>query len=189
MTHALKLVTDPPPETAPIADFTDAMSTLASGVALVTCRIGGRPWGTTVTAFASVSADPPTILVSLRSETASARAIERTRRFGVSILAAEQLEVARHGSAPGMPKFLERFTGSGDRSPESPSIDGALAHVDCELSEQGRVGDHPVFLGRVRAARAAPGAAPLVYHLRAYGTLADAGRAPITGRNARCLSS
>ncbi len=55
----------------------------------------------TVTAFASVSIDPPTVLVSLRSEATSARAISDTRSFGVSILAADQLPVARYGSAPG----------------------------------------------------------------------------------------
>ena len=58
------------------ADFREAMSSLASGVVIVTSWLGRRPWGTTVTAFASVSAEPPTILVSLRSDTTSARAID-----------------------------------------------------------------------------------------------------------------
>jgi flavin reductase (DIM6/NTAB) family NADH-FMN oxidoreductase RutF len=77
MPHDLTLTTDPTLQPAPIAEFADAMSALARGVALVTCWVGDRPWGMTVTAFASVSADPPTVLVSLGSEATSAREITR----------------------------------------------------------------------------------------------------------------
>src|SRR5262249_55545717 len=107
MNSALRLVTDQTGRSMPIAKYADAMSALASGVVLVTCRVGGRPWGMTVTAFASASADPPTVLVSLGSETASSTAIRETGRFGVSILGDDQLDVARFGSVPGAAKFLE----------------------------------------------------------------------------------
>jgi flavin reductase ActVB len=190
MPPALKLIADPPPKSAPIAEFVDAMSALASSVVLVTCRLGDRPWGMTVTAFASVSADQPTVLVSLRSETASARAILDTQTFGVSILAAEQLDVARYGSAPGASKFLERFVEPGDGRPMSPVVAGALAHLDCELFEDVQIADHTVLFGRVVAVRARSTGAPLVYHLRDYRTLAEPARAHLpTERNVRCLSS
>ena len=104
----------------PAEDFAEAMSALASGVVLVTCWIGDRPWGMTVTAFASVSADPPTVLVSLSAGATSARAITATRRFGVSILAADQLAVARHGSTPGATKFLEHHTMHGPATARAP---------------------------------------------------------------------
>lgn len=175
----------------PIMNFADAMSELASGVALVTCRLADRPWGMTVTAFASVSADPPTVLVSLGSESAGARAITSSRLFGVSILAAEQLPVARYGAAPGAAKFLELFSEPEEQSSGSPSVTGALAHFDCQLSEHLRIADHTVFFGRVRAARASREGTPLVYHGRDYRRLAEpAARAhPTTGRTIRCLSS
>ena len=64
------------------AEFADAMSTLASGVVLVTCRLADRPWGMTVTAFASVSAYPPTVLVSLGSGTAALARSRRQARSG-----------------------------------------------------------------------------------------------------------
>ena len=155
-------------------DFAEAMSAVANSVAVVTCRFDGRPWGTTVTAFASVSVDPPTVLVSLESGATAASAIGASRRFGVSILAEEQLAVARYGSAPGKPKFLEPFTEAGDRDGASPVVAGALVHLDCELSGAVRVADHTVFFGRVRAARLSPaGTSPLVYHRRDYRTLAE----------------
>src|SRR5215203_4542513 len=128
----------------------------------------------TVTAFASLSARPPTVLVSLGSQTASARAITAPRTFGVSILAAEQIALARYGSAPGAAKFLEPFSESRPGRSASPVVAGALAHLDCEVAEAVRIADHTVFVGRVRAVRAPRAGMPLVYHRRAYRTLADA---------------
>jgi flavin reductase ActVB len=173
MPRNLSLITDSTPRLAAAAEFAEAMSTLASGVVLVTCRVDGRPWGMTVTAFASVSADPPTVLVSLTSEGRGAHAIAATRRFGVSVLAAEQLAVARFGAAPGAAKFLEAYVDRADVPGASPTIDGALAHLDCEVSDALEVADHTVFFGEVRAARSLDGP-PLLYHRRGYRTLAPA---------------
>jgi flavin reductase (DIM6/NTAB) family NADH-FMN oxidoreductase RutF len=161
-----------PPETARARDFADAMSALAGGVSIVTCRLDGRPWGMTVTAFASVSADPPTVLVSLAANAASACAIAETERFGVSILGERQPEIARRCSAPGAPKFLERFVDPGEAPSPTPMVAGALAHLDCEVVERIEVADHTVLFGRVRQARVGRGGAPLVYFRRAYRALA-----------------
>ena len=185
MAPDLQLVANPTPLPAPITEFAAAMSALASSVVLVTCWVGDRPWGMTVTAFASVSIDPPTVLVSLRSEATSARAISDTRSFGVSILAADQLAVARYGSAPGTTKFLEPFTESGAGESASPVVAGALAHLDCELAEAVQVADHSVLFGRVRAVRASRGGTPLLYHRRAYRTLLDPDRTPIDWKESR----
>jgi flavin reductase (DIM6/NTAB) family NADH-FMN oxidoreductase RutF len=190
MPPALKLIIDPTRESAPSSDFVDAMSALPSGVALVTSWVGDRPWGMTVTSFASVSAEPPTILVSLGTETTSARAITATGGFGVSILAEEQLAVARRGSEPGAAKFLEPFVDPSDGSSDSPVVAGALAHLDCRLSEAVQIADHTILFGRVHAAPASRSGTPLVYHRRAYRTLDDrAAGCPPTERTLTCLSS
>jgi flavin reductase ActVB len=141
--------------------FGETMSALASGVVLVTCLVDGQPWGTTVTAFASVSADPPTVLVSLSSGGVAARAIAASGRYGVSILAADQVEIAARCSLPGEPKFLA------DRR-----VADALAHLDCEVDDELEVADHTIFFGRVVAARTARRAAPLLYHRRGYRMVA-----------------
>jgi flavin reductase (DIM6/NTAB) family NADH-FMN oxidoreductase RutF len=187
MVPQLRLITDPAPAFASTPEFVDAMSELASGVVIVTCRLEGRPWGTTVTAFASVSADPPAVLVSLASASTSARAIAATRRFGVSILGEEQVALARYSSAPGGSKFLEPLTDPGDGPSASPAIAGANAHLDCELFEEIPVLDHTVFLGRVRAARGSHAGAPLVHYRRSYRTLA-ADRLS-TERSTPCLTN
>jgi flavin reductase (DIM6/NTAB) family NADH-FMN oxidoreductase RutF len=173
---------------ASVREFADAMSALASGVVLVTCWLFDRPWGMTVTAFASVSADPPTVLASLGSETTGARTVAATGRFGVSVLAADQLIVARYGSAPGAAKFLEPFSGEDDEHRVSPVVAGALAHLDCDVMAEVEIADHTVFVGRVRTARASEGGAPLVYHRRGYRVLPDPAPYLPTGRSVRCLS-
>jgi flavin reductase (DIM6/NTAB) family NADH-FMN oxidoreductase RutF len=166
------------------------MSALGSGVVLVTCTVGERPWGMTVTAFTSVSAHPPTILVALGATTAAARAIRTTRSFGVSILADDQAALARFGSAPGAAKFLEPFLDGSGGGSASPVVAGALAHLDCELLDPVQVADHTILFGRVRAVRASDGGAPLLYHRRAYRTLATAAaRRPPRETKLRCLSN
>jgi flavin reductase (DIM6/NTAB) family NADH-FMN oxidoreductase RutF len=165
-------------ETAHGAEFADAMSRLAAGVTVVTCRRRDRAWGTTVTAFTSVSVDPPTVLISLASLGASAGAIERTARFGVSILAHDQQGVARYCSTPGTPKFLERFVSPSESRSPSPMIAGALAHLDCELVDQVELADHTVFVGRVHRARSRRHGLPLVYAGRRYRGLTDLPRRP-----------
>lgn len=149
--------------------FLDAMSDLASGVALVTTWVDDRPWGLTVTSFTSVSTAPPTILVSLRSDTASAEATAAGAGFGVAVLAREHEPLARRASAPGAPKFLEPLAAAEAWS-SSPVVRAALAHLDCEPTDSVDVADHTVFFGRVRAAAASSGGAPLVYFRRAFGT-------------------
>jgi flavin reductase (DIM6/NTAB) family NADH-FMN oxidoreductase RutF len=190
MPAALKLITDRQPDLAPTEAFVEAMSMLASGVVLVTCWVGGRPWGMTVTAFAAVSADPPTVLLSLGSGTTGAHAIATTGAFGVSILTEGQIALAHYGAEAGEAKFLEAFTGAGDPCSASPVVAGALAHLDCEVADGIQVADHTVFFGRVRATRPSRGGRPLLYHRRDYRTLADDTPAHAsTGRSLECLSS
>jgi flavin reductase (DIM6/NTAB) family NADH-FMN oxidoreductase RutF len=159
-------------EAADPVRFAETMRRHAAGVTVVTSTHGRRPWGTTVTAFVSVSIDPPTVLVSLASTGTGAQAIEQTRRFGVSILARRQRAVARHCARPGAPKHLERFTAPGEWESSTPMIAGSLAHFDCELVDRLEVGDHTLFVGRVRRVRARSGGEPLVYADRSYHTLA-----------------
>jgi flavin reductase (DIM6/NTAB) family NADH-FMN oxidoreductase RutF len=139
-------------------EFTDAMSVLASGVVLVTCSVDGGTWGTTVTAFTPVSADPPTVLASLASASTAAVAIAATQRFGVLVLGAHQVGDARACSVPGASKFVAERTRT-----------GALARLECEVVRAVVVHDHTVFFARVRSADAAGGRrAPLLYHRRRY---------------------
>ena len=133
------------------------MSTHAGGVVLVTTRVAGRPWGMTVTAFASVSVDPPTVLVSISAGTASARAIRETGAFGVSILGRHQVALAQYAATPGEPKFLD-----------DAAVTDALASLDCAVVDAVEVADHVVFFGQVLRASRRINGEPLLYYGRGY---------------------
>jgi flavin reductase (DIM6/NTAB) family NADH-FMN oxidoreductase RutF len=149
------------------------MSRLAAGVVMVTCHVEGKPWGLTVSACCSVSMSPPLLLVSLGSATTSARAIAAGGEFGVSVLGQSLIEVARFGSAPGQPKFVEGYCDDGPDASRSPVVAGALAHVDCRLERHVPAGDHVLLIGEVRNVVVGDDGAdgPLVYHRRSYHQL------------------
>jgi flavin reductase (DIM6/NTAB) family NADH-FMN oxidoreductase RutF len=151
-----------------------AMSQLAVGVVMVTTTIDGRPRGVTVSACCSVSMEPPMLLISLLQTTASAQAILKTNRFGVSILGARALETARYGSALGVPKFIEAYCRGDVPKARTPGIAGAIAHIHCEIAEVVRGGDHVIFLGHVvKVDVGSEGDNPLVYYDRRYHHLTD----------------
>lgn len=150
--------------------FREAMSHCASGVVLVTASIDGRPWGMTVSAACPVCVDPPTMLISLSSHTALAKAVTDTGRFGVNVLGAQALHVARFGAAVGKPKFLDDGLGidSGEMHPAELMLDGALGHVDCEVVQVMPHSTHTIFLGRVRAVGIDSDVRPLVHYRREF---------------------
>jgi flavin reductase (DIM6/NTAB) family NADH-FMN oxidoreductase RutF len=151
--------------------FREAMSHLASGVVLVTASVDGRPWGMTVSAACPMCIDPPTMLVSLESRTALARAVAETGRFGVNILGERALEAARFGSAVGQPKFLDDGLGVelGEQHPAALMLADALGHVDCEVVSVIEHGTHTIFLGRVLESDVREDVpAPLVHYRRNF---------------------
>jgi flavin reductase ActVB len=157
--------------------FVGGMAKLPTGVVMVTTTIDGKPWGLTVSACCSVSADPPLLLVSLGEKTASAGAIRESGRFGVSILSTRLLHVARLGSVPGKPKFVAEYCHQGrrDDSPVPaaqaiPRISGALAHFNCVVDREVTVADHAVIFGRVTEVITDRAGSALVYWQQVFRT-------------------
>jgi flavin reductase (DIM6/NTAB) family NADH-FMN oxidoreductase RutF len=154
------------------AAFREAMSLLATGVVMVTTRVDGRPWGLTISACCSVSANPPMLLVSLGEQTVSAREIRAQGGFGVSILSQHQLEAAKAGAAAGVPKFVEGYCADEvEPAAGSPVIRGATAHLDCRVEREVAVADHVLFIGEVADVVLSPGGTPLLYWARQYAEL------------------
>lgn len=150
--------------------FRHALSQFASGVTVVTTRAAsGLPRGLTVTAFASVSLDPPLVLVSIdnRSEAHDGFA---AGAFAVSVLAEGQEAVSRRFAAPGPEKFAAADYPAGPSG--LPLIPDALAHLSCRLVATVPGGDHTIYVGLVEDARVREGR-PLVYHGRDYRRLAE----------------
>ena len=164
------------PET--VDAFRSSMRTLAGGVVMITTRVGGKPWGLTISSCCSVSLEPPQLLVSLSRHTASCASILVTGKFGVSVLGTAQKELAQHGAVPRTPKFIADYCDDDDPAAEalSPMILGALCHLDCRLASVFDGGDHALLLGQVdRAVRSRhhSDAQPLLYFNGLFHSLGE----------------
>jgi flavin reductase (DIM6/NTAB) family NADH-FMN oxidoreductase RutF len=151
-------------------DFRAAMRRFATGVAIVTTAHEGRIHGFTANAFASVSAEPPTVLICVNRRATAHPLISSSQRFCVNVLALDQRALAER-FAGGEPR--SRFDGVAYRiGPSgSPVLDGTVAHVDCRVTEELTASTHTIFLGEVLEAGSRDGE-PLGYFNRAYRDLA-----------------
>ncbi|HVE50503.1 MAG TPA: flavin reductase family protein [Casimicrobiaceae bacterium] len=148
--------------------FRDVLATFATGVTIITTRYrkgesagGLRYVGFTANSFNSVSLKPPLVVWSLSQAANNRLAFEQCERYAISVLAADQVELARRFSRP----HLDRFDGVPYTLgwSDAPRIDGALAWLECRHFAWQPTGDHTLFVGEVvECARA--GGAPLVFY-------------------------
>lgn len=152
------------------ASFRRALGQFASGVTVLTTRdASGQALGLTVSAFCSVSLEPPLVLVCIDHRSDANRGLRESGRFAVSILAEHQEPVSRRFAAQGPEKLAGfRFLDGQDGMPLVP---GAVAHVECRVRSFHGEGDHAVWVGEVQAAAAHPGR-PLLHHAGGYRRLA-----------------
>ena len=150
--------------------FRSVLGRFASGITVVTTRDGDqRDVGMTVSAFCSVSLDPPLVQVCVDRTASLYAALASSSRYGVSILAAEQEALSRRFATA---DSTRRFDGIGYRRGESGVVllDDALAHLECKIVASHEVGDHTMFVGEVESAMARS-ARPLLYYRGGYAQL------------------
>lgn len=143
------------------AAFRHAMRHVPTGVTVVTSLRDGEPRGITVNAFASVSLDPPSLLICVNREARSYLFISSSRIFCVNVLAGDQRELAEHFSGKVRERQFAEIGFTVDVT-GAPVIEGAIAHFDCELMHEYHVGSHSILIGRVLSCGARPGS-PLGY--------------------------
>jgi flavin reductase (DIM6/NTAB) family NADH-FMN oxidoreductase RutF len=153
------------------AEFRRVLGHLATGVTVVASSTpDGSPRGLTASAVASVSLDPPLVLVCVERDADTHDVIVDSGAFAVSVLAEEAEVVARRFATydtevkfDGV-AYREEVTGA-------PVLGGSLAWTDCRVWAIYDGGDHTIFVGEVMAADALDGP-PLVYFRGGYGRLA-----------------
>jgi flavin reductase (DIM6/NTAB) family NADH-FMN oxidoreductase RutF len=150
------------------AVFRQALAAVAAPVAVVTSFDGDRPHGTTVSAFCSLSLDPPLVLVSLDRDSDLLRMVRQSRRYGINVLAHDQEDLATRFARKGVDKF-DDVAWSPDT--DLPRMQGTASWFACRLHDLIDGGDHVIAVGFVEHAEASP-AHPLLYRQRAFGTLA-----------------
>lgn len=127
------------------------MGRFATGVVVVT--VGGEEiHGMTANAFGSVSLNPPLVHCCIAESAVMHGALSRARRFGVSVVSAEQEALVRYFAARTRPLGARQFDAV-DWVPGphtgAPLLTGAVAWLECEVTDAHVAGDHTLFLGRV----------------------------------------
>lgn len=144
------------------AEFKAAMRHFPTGVTVVTSVRDGEPRGVTVTAFASVSADPPLVLICINREARSYLYISASKVFCVNLLAGDQRVLAERFAS----RLREnQFEGVSYETGVTGAavLRDAVAHFDCEVAEEHHAGSHSIFIGRVLSCTSRSGS-PLGYY-------------------------
>ncbi len=152
-------------------EFRAALSRFPSGVTVVTtCDEDGKPHGITVSAFCSVSLDPPRVLICIEKTTGSHLALAASRQFVVNILSAEQRELSERFASLTVNKFegvdLETNIDG------VPVLLGCLCTLECRVTASYDGGDHSIFVGEVERAAVNDGD-PILYFRGDYRSISS----------------
>jgi flavin reductase (DIM6/NTAB) family NADH-FMN oxidoreductase RutF len=149
--------------------FRATLGRFASGITVITARdTDGRDVGMTVSAFSSLSLDPPLVLVCIDNTASVAPVLEHCDLFAVNVLSDEQEPLSRRFAE----KELDRFEGVAYHRGQHgvALLDGALAQMECRVHARYPGGDHTILVGAVEATAVHEGH-PLLYYRGGYGRL------------------
>lgn len=157
------------PSGVALDDFRETLSRVPSPVTIVTTLSDGRAHATTVSAFTSLSADPPLVLVALDRSSDLLELLHREQRFAVNLLAKDQADIGLDCAKKGQDKLAKVSWHPED---DLPRIDDAAAWLACEVEKILPGGDHEIVIGLVTACDTGADE-PLVYHRRRFLRLAE----------------
>jgi flavin reductase (DIM6/NTAB) family NADH-FMN oxidoreductase RutF len=147
--------------------FKDAMAAVCAPVTVVTTTCAGRPFGTTVSAFWSLSLRPPMVGLALADDSELLQRLHITRRLGVNLLADGQQDLALNFARKGGGAKFDGVPWTADAG--LPRLAAAPVWLACKVEQFVAAGDHVLVVAGVAAAAREP-ALPLVYAQRAFGT-------------------
>jgi flavin reductase (DIM6/NTAB) family NADH-FMN oxidoreductase RutF len=148
-----------------------AMGQFATGVTVITALDGdGNPAGCTVSAFCSLSLEPPLVLACIGRARGVFRPLTEGPGYAVNVLAHDQREIAYAFARPGPDRFAGLSVRAGRHG--VPLIEGALAQIQCDRHSVLDGGDHAIVVGRVRDVVLANGE-PLLYSQGAFLDVPD----------------
>jgi flavin reductase len=148
------------------------MGQFTTGVTVVTTGGEAGLHGLTANAVASLSLDPPLVLVAVDKSALTLDYLKKNRCFAVNILRHDQEDISRRFATPGPKDFsdLKIIT----ESTAAPILDDCLAYVDCRVVDILPGGDHEIFIGEIIGGKY-HGGEPLLYHAGGYRRLAAVG--------------
>lgn len=150
--------------------FRKALGGFASGVTVVTARDAeGDPIGVTVSAFCSLSLEPPLVLFCLGDAT-SGLADYCRGPVAISVLAADQQEISSRFARKGVDRFADTALVTTPAGLVAPAE--VLARLDCTVQQTASGGDHVILICRVEDVTVDEAKSPLLYHRGGYHALA-----------------
>ena len=150
--------------------FRSVLGRFATGITVVTTLDrDGRDVGMTVSAFCSVSLQPPLVQVCVDHAASMYVPLQEADRFGVNILASDQEALSRRFATV---NSARRFEGLGYERGENGVVllTDALAHLEFHVVARHEAGDHAIVVGEVERAMASEGR-PLLYYRGGYAQL------------------
>ena len=132
--------------------FVSAMRCVANSVTVVTTNGVAGKHGATVSAFCSVSADPPTALVCLNSSSKISAMVLENGVFNINVLPDDAEHLAMRFAGFHDAEIDNRFEDVHLHEDELPAIDGATV-FSCILDQAVSSGSHQIVIGRVTAVK------------------------------------
>jgi flavin reductase (DIM6/NTAB) family NADH-FMN oxidoreductase RutF len=152
------------------AEFRRALGYFAAGVTVVTSKLdNGDVAGITVTAFSSLSLEPPLVLICIDHRARIHDHLKKGGSFAVNMLSDSQELVSRRFASHEVDPFRE--IGYREGLTGAPLIQDALSAIECRIVGAFPGGDHTVFIGEVEATTVREGK-PLLYFRGGYCQLA-----------------
>lgn len=151
--------------------FRKALGCFATGVTVITTADDdGQPVGLTVSAFSSLSLEPPLVLFCLDKRT---RALDAFRKghFAAHILREDQRQLSIQFSSRQDDKWNNVDFTTNEHG--IPVLSKCLARLECELHETMDGGDHIIVVGKVNRLEHQTGGQPLLYFRGAYANLTE----------------
>ena len=152
-------------------EFKDILCNFASGVTVVTFADSIGNDGLTVSAFCSLSLNPPSILTGIGSNADCHDRLTQSKYFGVNILHKHQEDIVFAFAAQGDAKHkaLHKLGIHWQLSPQGVPLFDCLAQLECKKQTLHTGGDHSILIGEVQAGRVCDGnAEPMIYVRRGF---------------------
>ena len=148
------------------------MRMFPQGVTVVTTMLNGIPGGITVSAFTSISLNPPLIMISISKDSAFHDVLMKTKIFAVNLLGKDHKEISeRFAGKYGENKFGNVKYKIGKLG--VPLLEDALATLECNIWNTYDGGDHTIIVGEVTEINFNKQDLPLIYYNRKYTTLVN----------------
>ena len=157
-------------KTIDVKTFWQAVGQRAIGATIVTAHGSGGPAGLLALSATHVTADPPTMLVSIDNKTSALASVLEAGHFAINYLPQGAADIVDLFSGKSPLKGADRFEAGrwSTLATGAPTYNGAIGVMDCALEEVIERHGVSIVLGRVVDFTADPEGAPLVYFRGGY---------------------